>query len=212
MSPSVEALSDVQLLSSEKVWDILDYVHESPKGVRPKEIADEFDLSVNQAYDKLKKLERQDYLVRKKERGKRGHSPERKTLLYLSKPWGGSDLDGDFEDHLAKKYGAFVMERIRPIFLELFKTILDEMSKDSDLAPWFPTSHENLCPDCGMKHQALELFRALTSFSADVMESSSYEWYRMMLEKGYLSKKEFDECVQQSPDDLKWRLSDKPAG
>ena len=185
-SLSVSELSDVQVLSSEKVWDILDYVHESPQGVRPKEVAKKFDLNTNQAYDKLKKLERQDYLVRKKEKGKRGHAQERKTLLYLSKPWGGRDLDGEFEEILYKKYGEFVMESIRPLFLDLFKRVLDDMQKDAELKPWLPSAHENLCPDCGVNHQALELFRALTSLVSDVIEGSSHEWHQIMLERGYM--------------------------
>jgi len=207
---SVSELSDVQVLSSEKVWDILDYVHESPQGVRPKEVAKEFDLNMNQAYDKMKKLERQDYLIRKKERGKRGQDQERKTLLYLSKPWGSRDLNGEFEEILYKKYGEFVMENIRPAFLELFKQVLDDMAKGSELKPWLPSAHENLCQDCGVNHQALELFRALTCLAADVIEGNSHQWHQIMLERGYMSRKEFAEYVKQSPEDPKWRMSDKP--
>jgi DNA-binding MarR family transcriptional regulator len=210
VSLTVGELSDVEVLSSEKVWEILDYVHGSPQGVRPKEVAKEFDLKINQAYDKLKKLERQDYLVRKKERGKRGQEQERKTLLYLSKPWGGRELNEEFEEILYKRYGEFVMKSIRPMFVELFKQVLDDMQKDPELKPWFPAAYENLCPDCGTKHQALELFRALIGFAADVTEGDSYEWHQVMLDRGYLSKKEFIEYVKRSVDDPKWRLSDKP--
>lgn len=209
VSLTVSELSDVEVLSSEKVWEILDYLHGSPLGVRPKEVAKEFDLKINQAYDKLKKLERQDYLVRKKERGKRGREQERKTLLYLSKPWGGRELDGEFEETLYKKYGEYIMKNIRPMFIELFRQVLDDMQEDPKLKPWFPVPYENLCPDCGIKHQALELFRALTSLAADVMEGDSYEWHKVMLNRGYMSRKEFVEYVKRSVDDPTWRLSDK---
>ena len=210
ISLTVDGLSDVEVLGSEKVWDILDYVHESPQGVRPKEIAKEFDLKINQAYDKMKKLERQDYLVRKKEKGKRGLDQERKTLVYLSKPRGGQELNDEFEEILYKRYGEFVMKNIRPMFVDLFRQVLDDMGKDHELKQWSPMAHENLCPDCGTKHQALELFRALIGFAADVTEGGSYEWHQLMLDRGYMARKEFVEYVKQSADDPKWRLSDKP--
>ncbi len=198
---------DVEVLSSEKVWEILDYVHASPEGVRPKEVAEEFDIGLNQAYDKLKQLERQGYVKRKKERGKRGREQQRKTLLYVSSPWGGHELQEDFEGVLSKKYGEFVMQKVRPVLIEFFKRVLEDMRKDDELNPWLPAGHR-WCPDCGIEHQAWELFRALVAYAGLVVQNWSYEWYQTLLDNHFINRESFNENTEKPEDAYDWVFSD----
>jgi Mn-dependent DtxR family transcriptional regulator len=200
---------DVSVLNGEKMWEILHYVHERPLGVRPAEIARKFDIRVNQAYDKLRKLEKEGYLTRQKKRGAPGKEAQRKTLLYFSQAWGFVDLDPDFDEVLSKKYGKLVMDTVKPTLVRFFQAVLDDLKKDPELRKWYPTPNENLCPDCGEKHQALELFGALPAFATEVV-IGSYEMMKVLLENGYLTKKEFNEYTTKTKDEADWVLSDKP--
>jgi hypothetical protein len=206
--PVVEP-DDASVLDSEKMWEILHYVHERPLGVRPAEVAKEFDIRINQAYDKLRKLERAGYLVHQKRRGKPGKEAERKTLLYFSRPWGYTQLNADFEnDVLRKKYGKLVMEAVKPSLVGFFKQVLEDLKKNPDLKKWYPSPQENLCLECGMQHQALELFYALAAFAAEVTSDESYDMYQVLLDNGYITQKKFKEYTTRSGDDEQWVLSD----
>ncbi len=208
---------DVSTLDSERMWEILHYVHERPTGVRPKEVARKFDIGVNQAYDKLRRLEKADYLVRQKQRRRPG-SPGpwkddeagRKTLLYVATPWGETALDEEWSRILLRKYGRFAMEELRPALLKFYKRVIEDMKKEKDLKSWYPAPHENVCPECELDHQALELFRSLGIFAMDVTEQRSYEMNQVLLDNGYITRKEFQESNKKEEGEEDWVLMDKP--
>ena len=121
-SVAVESASEARLLCAEKVWDILHFVHDSPNGIRPKEIAEEFEINPNQAYDKLKQLEEYGFVKRKKERNKPGKkNHDRKTLLYLSGSWGTQELWDDFASLMNEKFGSYVMKEVGQFSLSISK-------------------------------------------------------------------------------------------
>lgn len=208
---------DASTLDSEHVWDILHFVRERPMGVRPKEVANKFDIGINQAYEKLRKLEKAKFLAKQKQRSRPGRpgeasdGAERKTLLYVASPMSEPVLDFDWDRVLQKKYGRYVMEKVRPVLLEFYRQVIEEMKKDENLKQWYPAPHVNICPDCGMSHQALELFRSLGSFAVDVTGNWSYEMDRILLDNGYITRKEFDESVEKEEDDEEWAYLDAPA-
>jgi hypothetical protein len=199
--------SDARLLGSEGTWDVLDFVHSSVDGVRPKEVADKFGMRLNQAYDKLAELEANGFVKRKKERGSPGAAQQRKTLVYVSSAWGNNELRGEFEDVMDEKFGKFVMDEVRPVLLKYFATVLKAMKSDQELAKWLPAGH-HWCPDCGIDHQAWELFRALSAHAEIVVEQASFEWHEMLLENNFVSRKMFDEYTAKKKHAPDWALSD----
>ncbi len=199
--------SDAKLLGSEGTWDVLDFVHSSVDGVRPKEVADKFGMRLNQAYDKLAELEANGYVKRKKERGSVGGAQQRKTLVYVSSAWGNNALRDEFEEIMDEKFGKFVMDEIRPVLLKYFETVLKAMKSDGELTRWLPPGY-HWCPDCGIDHQAWELFRAISAHAELVVEGASLEWQKMLLENNFISRKKFDEYTTKDKHSPDWVLSD----
>jgi len=156
----------------------------------------------------LKQLEEYGFVTRKKDRNKPGKkNQDRKTLLYLSGSWGTQDLWEDFSSLMNEKFGPYVMKEVRPVLIEFFKKAID-MTSDKDFRDWLPKGSQ-YCPECGKDHQAEEFFNALVNYAMLVVRSSSYEWFKTLLENRYVKKKDFDFFVKKTRDDPVWAYSDQ---
>jgi hypothetical protein len=100
------------------------------------------------------------------------------------------------------------MEEVRPALLKYFATVLKAMKSDEELARWLPPGY-HWCPDCGIDHQAWELFRAVSAHAEAVVEKASLEWHKMLLENNFVSRKMFDEYTAKDKHQPDWVLSDK---
>ena len=206
-SIEVASPSAAKVLALEKVWDILEYVHQSPKGVRSIEVTKEFGIDKNQAYQKLKLLLEYDFIKHKKEKGGPGRKQQRKTLLYVSGIWGSHSLQEDFEELMDEKLGKYVTEKVVPVLLDYFREAI-RLKNDVDFNAWIPRGRK-YCPDCKADHQALEFFNALIAYASILTQDASFSWNRMLLDLQYMTRKGFEEYTAKSKDDYDWVLSDK---
>ena len=181
---TVNSPREARALSRQGSWDVLQYVRASGgRGVSPGEASRILNIPSSDVYSIIKELSRLGYVFPiPKEKMPRGE--RRKKYVYDGFTWKRYQIDERLNQALEQGslLKDFAYDLSRTLFSGLTR-IHDDLTKNS--SQLLPSKEPaQFCPKCGLNHEAIELFHAITLAALVMIEADHMEEFLSQL--GYL--------------------------